>query len=85
VSKALAPEPQTQIVIERRIHIATITEDRYGTTPMVVAAFTAAGEYLNEEASKGNDPADLSFEYQGVTFWAGYNTKIAPTASEDLD
>lgn len=64
---------QDTIVIERRETITTVHSSEYGDTPMVVAAFTAAGEWLNDQASQSETHyGRLEFNYLGVTFTAGF-------------
>jgi hypothetical protein len=71
----MARDHQDTIRIERRELVAEIREDYdlSSGTPMVVAAFKAAGEYLNDRAGSGNDLDEVEFEYLGVRFIAGYS------------
>jgi hypothetical protein len=65
-------EVMERIVIERREIIGEIISSPNGNERMVVAAFLKAGQYLDELASQGADPARIEFEYKGTKFTATY-------------
>lgn len=82
-------EPQDEIILERKIHIARIAPSPDGTESMIASAFLMIGQYMAD-----NDDVDgyeIEFQYAGRTFLAALSPANLPdrkngqAADEDYD
>jgi hypothetical protein len=82
-SRMMIDDGQSTIEIQRLITIGTVKTDEDGSRPMVVEAFSLAGDYLNGRAGNDGESDAVQFTYLGVTFHASCEVKSAVEVPTD--